>query len=155
MPTVKRIRNLLSHIDARINQSLRASGRLSHKDVERHIAAKSRPRAKPSSPVYVKATGQAIERALQFGVYFQGQGDCGVKVEIGSVSAVDDIEVVENEEEEEERSEGVKDTTNQKGGTTDGSLPGTRKRGHNINVEDVPETRVRTLSTVTVAITLK
>lgn len=66
--------------------------------------------------VFVKATGRAIERALGVGVYFQGESDCRVRVEMGSVVAVDDVEVGEGED------------------------------------EDVPETRMRMVSSVTVAV---
>jgi ribonuclease P/MRP protein subunit POP7 len=70
--------------------------------------------------VYLKATGRAIPRALELGVQFQGdEGEYVVKVEMGSVRAVDDVEVV---------------------GDVD---------------EDVPETRIRTVSSVTVSIGMK
>ena len=41
--------------------------------------------------VVVKATGKAIERALQVAVWFQGQEDVLVRVRTGSVGAVDDV----------------------------------------------------------------
>jgi ribonuclease P/MRP protein subunit POP7 len=70
--------------------------------------------------VYLKATGRAIPRALELGVQFQGEeGEYVVKVEMGSVKAVDDVEVVGEVE------------------------------------EDVPETRMRTVSSVTVSIGTK
>ena len=73
--------------------------------------------------VYLKATGRAIPRALELGVKFQGEEDCVVRVEMGNVRAVDDVEVREGEGQEGE--------------------------------EEVPETRIRTLSTVTVCIGLR
>ena len=73
--------------------------------------------------VYLKATGRAIPRALELGVKFQGEEDCFVRVEMGSVSAVDDVEVRVPEEVGEEG--------------------------------EVPETRIRTLSSVTVCIGLR
>jgi ribonuclease P/MRP protein subunit POP7 len=73
--------------------------------------------------VYLKATGRAIPRALELGVQFQGEegeeGEFVVKVEMGNVRAVDDVEVVGDVE------------------------------------EDVPETRMRTVSSVTVSIGMK
>ncbi len=78
-----------------------------------------------SEEVFIKASGRAIPRALEIGVYFQGEEDCRVRVEMGSVKAIDDIEVQVAE------------------GLSEGEVD-----------EDVPETRVRTLSTVTVCIGL-
>lgn len=50
--------------------------------------------------VYLKATGRAIPRALELGVQFQGEesGEYVVKVEMGSVKAVDDVEVAGGDE---------------------------------------------------------
>ena len=39
-----------------------------------------------------------VERCLQFGVYFLGQGDCRVVVRTGGVGVVDDVVVDEEEE---------------------------------------------------------
>ena len=50
--------------------------------------------------VLVKATGKAIEKALQVALHFQGQDDCIVKLRTGSVGAVDDVIAKEDEEEE-------------------------------------------------------
>jgi ribonuclease P/MRP protein subunit POP7 len=73
--------------------------------------------------VYLKATGRAIPRALELGVQFQADGEYVVKVEMGNVRAIDDIEVG-------------------KGGEGEGE-------------DDVPETRIRTVSSVTVSIGVK
>jgi ribonuclease P/MRP protein subunit POP7 len=77
--------------------------------------------------VYLKATGRAIPRALELGVGFQGEADCVVRVEMGSVKAIDDIEVKDTGEDE---------------GAEEGGV-------------EVPETRIRTVSSVTVSIGLK
>lgn len=85
--------------------------------MEREIAEGGREKERVGGEeVFVKATGRAIERALGVGVYFQGESDCRVRVEMGSVVAVDDVEVGEGED------------------------------------EDVPETRMRMVSSVTVAV---
>jgi ribonuclease P/MRP protein subunit POP7 len=79
--------------------------------------------------VYLKATGRAIPRALSLGVEFQAEAErCVVRVEMGSVRAVDDVEVTGKAAEE-------------------GEVGGVE--------EDVPETRIRTISSVTVSIGLK
>lgn len=78
--------------------------------------------------IYLKATGRAIPRALELGVQFQAEGEWGVRVEMGSVRAVDDVEI----------------------GDGDGDGEGENGSAG----EEVPETRIRTLSTVTVCIGL-
>lgn len=149
IPTCKRIRSLLSQISQRSTQStnstrgrnsrgkgrgrLEANGRLSAQDVEASIAAqagrKERSAGIAGEEIYLKATGRAIPRALELGVKFQGEEDCRVRVEMGSIQAIDDVEV-------KPRS----------GGEGEGEDEG--------NEEEVPETRIRTLSTVTVCIGL-
>lgn len=79
---------------------------------------------KDGEKVYIKATGKAIERAIQLGVWFGEQEDCGVVVKTGSVGAVDDIVMMEGKTEEEDE-------------------------------EDIPESRIRWLSTIEVAVGLK
>lgn len=151
IPTCKRVRALLVQIQKRGAQSasdsrggrrnglgsgrakskvLEATGRLAARDVEASIAERAREGGKSGArgaeEVYLKATGRAIPRALELGVKFQGEEDCRVMVEMGSVKAIDDVEVREGGEE-----------------------------GANVDEEEFPETRIRTLSTVTVCIGLK
>jgi ribonuclease P/MRP protein subunit POP7 len=154
IPTCKRIRSLLTQIAKRATQStnenrgrgarnkgrgrLEANGSLSAQDVEASIAAEAGRKGKSagvgvgSEEVYLKATGRAIPRALELGVKFQGEEDCRVRVEMGSIKAIDDIELTPSSEEkgEGEGEQGVEEE------------------------EEVPETRIRTLSTVTVCIGL-
>jgi ribonuclease P/MRP protein subunit POP7 len=96
-----------------------ASGRLRNGDVERGIADEVGRRESEGENVYLKATGRAIPKALELGVAFQGERGYVVRVEMGSVKAVDDV-ACEGEGEEE-----------------------------------VPETRVRSVSCVTVSIGTK
>ena len=155
IPAVKRIRSLLTQIASRDAQSsasisqnrgkgrgrssarvVQATGRLAPRDVEASIAdtaaaGGARGNGKGSvggEMVYLKATGRAIPRALELGVKFQGEEDCFVRVEMGSVKTVDDVEVRGAEE----------------GDGEDGE-----------EEEEVPETRIRTLSSVTVCIGLR
>lgn len=165
IPTLKRVRKLLNEVVKREKQSAaslnkargggrsngryaEANGRLEARDVEAGIVGEmSRAGGSNSNGgkggiggggkeqggerVYLKATGRAIPRALEIGLHFQAEEDCWVKVEMGSVSAIDDIEVknrtATGEAEEEAEAE----------------------------ADDVPETRIRMLSSVTVSIGLK
>ena len=75
----------------------------------------------------LKGTNRAIEKVLELGLYFQRQDDCMIRVRTGSVGVVDDIVHEEEDGEEEEEGEG----------------------------EELPESRVRKVSVVEVAVTLK
>ncbi|EDU50112.1 Rpp20 domain containing protein [Pyrenophora tritici-repentis] len=153
IPCVKRVRKLLADITKREKQSaasldsraggaarggqhgakvLEANGRLEAKDVERNVAEEASKKGearKVGGMVYLKATGRAIPRALEIGLHFQEDESCRVRVELGNVKAVDDIEVKSGATEQEQQAEGEAD-------------------------DDIPETRIRTLSSVTVSIGL-
>ncbi|KAI5380653.1 hypothetical protein J4E82_000610 [Alternaria postmessia] len=77
--------------------------------------------------------GRAIPRALELGLHFQSEEDCWVKIDLGNVSAIDDIEVE----------------------SRDATGEGSGEPGDEAEADDVPETRIRTLSSVTVSIGLK
>ena len=81
---------------------------------------------KEAEAVVLKGTNRAIEKVLELGLYFQRQDDCMVRLRTGSVSVVDDI--VQEEEE---------------GGVEEGEG------------EELPESRIRKISVVEVAVTLK
>ena len=74
----------------------------------------------------LKGTNRAIEKVLELGLYFQRQNDCMIRVRTGSVGVVDDIV----QEEEEGGEEGDEE-------------------------EELPESRVRKVSVVEGAVTLK
>jgi ribonuclease P/MRP protein subunit POP7 len=132
-----------------------ANGRLEARDVEAEIAgAISRAdgnnrngsnggiggggQLKAKEQVYLKATGRAIPRVLEIGLHFQTEKDCWVKVEMGSVSAIDDIEV--------KRRTGTAEV---------GTREAEAEAEEEAEADDVPETRIRTLSSVIVTIGLK
>ncbi|KAF1913707.1 Rpp20 subunit of nuclear RNase MRP and P-domain-containing protein [Ampelomyces quisqualis] len=132
VPALKRIRALLAQIahreeDAALQplygNKARSAGALSNRLVERHIADACVGGGKEGGreKVFLKASGRAIPRALEVGVEMQAEG-CGVRVEMGSVRAVDDVEIV---------------------------------AGVEAGDEDIPETRLRNVSCVTVSIWAK
>ena len=84
--------------------------------------------------VHLKATGRAIPRALGIGLHFQGEEDCWVKIEMGNVSAIDDVEAGDRMAEDEGREAEMGQVAE--------------------DADDVPETRIRILSSVTVTIGL-
>ncbi|CAI9627423.1 hypothetical protein GT037_004430 [Alternaria burnsii] len=163
IPTVKRVRKLLNEVVKREKQSANslnkargrggryaeANGRLEARDVEAEIVGEmgrtgssnnvgkrgivGQGKDKGREQIYLKATGRAIPRALELGLRFQSEEDCWVKIELGNVSAIDDIEVES------------RDATGEVSG----------EPGEEAEADDVPETRIRTLSSVTVSIGLK
>ena len=117
---MKRVRKLLSGIDKR------ALGKIDLNDESSDRArmqSVGQSRGKEGEKVYIKATGKAIERAIQLGVWFGEQEDCEVVVRTGSVGAIDDIVI--------------------KGGKAVDDLG------------DIPESRVRWVSTIEIAVGLK
>ena len=126
---VKRVRKLLSEIDRRsIGKIDLVNGKGNDKQKLMALREKTKPMGKGKEPeaVVLKGTNRAIEKVLGLGLYFQRQDDCMVRVRTGSVSVVDDI-VQEEEEGGEEGGEG----------------------------EELPESRVRKVSVVEVAVTLR
>ena len=117
---MKRVRKLLSDIDKR------ALGKIDLNDESSDFArmqSVGQGRGKEGEKVYIKATGKAIERAIQLGVWFGEQEDCGVVVRTGSAGAIDDIVVKEGKE-----------------------------MG---DLDDIPESRVRWVSAIEIAVGLK
>ena len=157
IPCAKRVRKLLADITKREKQSAaslasrarggphgatgpEANGRLEAKDVERNVAEEASKKGgarKAGEMVYLKATGRAIARALEIGLMFQADEGCRITVDLGSVKAVDDIEL-----------KGTLST----GGDDDAAEP--QAQGQTEADEDIPETRIRTVSSVTVSIGL-
>ena len=126
---VKRVRKLLSEIDRRSTGKIDlVNGKGNDKQKLVALRQKTIPVGKIKEPeaVVLKGTNRAIEKVLGLGLYFQRQDDCMVRVRTGSVAVVDDI--VQEEEE---------------GGLEDGEG------------EELPESRVRKVSVVEVAVTLK
>ena len=101
---MKRVRKLLLEIEKRGTRSLssttsNAVGTHNLEDAAEIIRSAGRPR---TEEVVLKGTNRAIDKVLQLGLFFQGQGDVKVRIGTGSVGVVDDIEVEEGGAEEEE-----------------------------------------------------
>lgn len=131
------------------SKPLEANGRLQPADVEREIAEGigQSTGTVDEEEVFLKATGRAIERALQFGVHFQGEDDCKVRIEMGSVQAIDDIQIPRKKKGDKREKEG--------GDNSKADGEGSKKSANTLKNEDIPESRVRTLSSITVAVGLK
>ncbi|KAK4555236.1 hypothetical protein LTR86_007532 [Recurvomyces mirabilis] len=143
--TVKRVEKLLKLSDKRLVQAAttnakqssnkRKRGRDDHdevlgiaKEVER-LKSKKRKGGTvdddvegAGEEVVIKATGKAIQKAMQLGLWFQQREEYLVRLRTGSVGAVDDIELDEEE--------GVEDLGH------DGQEGGVVDRGNNTGEED-------------------
>jgi len=87
MSAVKRVKQLLKHIDKRVMQSVLSSKGPARKDVQ---GLESKINENPEE-VLIKATGKAIDKALNLALFFQAQQDCIVRITTGSVDAIDDL----------------------------------------------------------------
>lgn len=143
------MRKLLSLIQQRSTQSSKidlvngkGSDREKLRAIERSIDADGKGGTKEE--VILKATNRAIEKALGLAVFFQGQGDLEVRLRTGTVGAVDDV--LEEDEPRGKRRKG-------KGGERNGEENGDGKKRD--GEEELPETQIRKVSVLEVAITLK
>jgi ribonuclease P/MRP protein subunit POP7 len=100
-------------------------------------------RGKDGEQVLLKATGRAIPRALEIALYFQAEPDCRVRIDMGSVTAIDDVQV---------HVPSMDKTTEEDSGEDEKEK---EQEEEDEQEDDVPETRLRMLSSVTVGIGLK
>lgn len=90
---LKRVRKHLSLIDKRSTGKVDLiNGKGSDKQKLRALGEnESDGKGKEPEEVVLKATGKAIEKALNLALFFQGQQDCKVRLRTGGVGVVDDI----------------------------------------------------------------
>lgn len=135
MSAVKRVQKLLLHAEKRSAQSASAqvsssrpkysaAGNDEISDIEK-VAAVMAANKHERDEVILKATGKAIAKALSLGVWFQQREEYAVRIETGTVGAIDDIVAPEDNAGEEE-DQNMKD---------DGE-------------EEMPESRIRYASTI-------
>ncbi|KAJ5103768.1 hypothetical protein N7532_004297 [Penicillium argentinense] len=165
MSAVKRVQKLLLQAEKRATANISLGDT---RKTEQQTLAELAKAAENREEVFVKATGRAIEKALNVGKWFQEkETEYNVRVNTGSVLVVDDV--VEDEEkkvQEEkkqqhqgERKGNEKDVTEDKNGA---SKPGTktkkRKRQEAPAASEdaeLPESRTRWIKMVEVAVSLK
>ncbi|KAJ9641431.1 hypothetical protein H2201_006688 [Coniosporium apollinis] len=145
---VKRVRKLLKQAETRATQSKIDKHGTTAQRIEAATKAALEGRGS-SEEVVVKATGKCIEKALNLALFFQGQGDCDVRIRTGTVAAIDDIVL----EPAMERSSPATDAS-QHGGT-DIDAAEVPRWGVKKEVDEVPETRIRHTSVIEVAVSLR
>ncbi|KAI4717043.1 hypothetical protein E4T48_06738 [Aureobasidium sp. EXF-10727] len=133
MSAVKRVQKLLAQAEKRLAQS--AADQVSNRpkyshtndditDIER-VAATMAAQKHNQDEIILKATGKAIAKALSLALWFQQRIEYNVRIETGTVGAIDDIVPLEDSPEGDDQ--------NMKDGE-----------------DDVPESRIRYASTIQV-----
>lgn len=159
MSAFKRVKQLLKHIEKRETQvELKHARRSNRKGMGQ--ASKFLPQKDDGpEPVYVKATGKAIDKALQLGLFLQLQRDLRVVLRTESVDVVDDI-VAKRDGGTDALARlsalsnmGLPDVENvaegeraEEDGTTGGDADA---------LEDLPDSRIRHVSVLQIEVTLR
>lgn len=130
---VKRVRRLLSLIEKRsVGKVDLISGKGSDKQKLNALDTQVSPeKGKDPEEVILKGTNTVIEKVLGLALFFQGQEDLIVRLRTGTVGVVDDIVMVARPSEETEVGDEIEEE------------------------KELPETQVRKISMLEVAITLK
>lgn len=106
MSAVKRVQKLLAQAEKRLAQSAadQVSKRPKHShvndeisDIER-IASTMASRKDEQDEIVLKGTGKAIAKAMSLALWFQQRVEYNVRIETGTVGAIDDIIPPEGED---------------------------------------------------------
>jgi len=143
---LKRVKQLLTHIDKRATQAV-----LARSSKRRGRGGRAPPNGAATEaleriehePVFVKATGKAVEKALGLATVMMKERDWIVQVRTGSVCAIDDVVVGEGAELE------IADVV-----MGDESESGT-KQFNEEDANEIPETRIRFTSMIEIEIRLR
>ena len=90
MSAFKHVKQLLKHIEKRDTERDLSQARRKAKRGSASKTFSTQPED-GTEPVFVKATGKAIDKALQLALFLQQQQDLHVKIKTGSVDAIDDL----------------------------------------------------------------
>lgn len=135
MSAMKRVKQLLKYVDKRSMQSVLSSR-------GKNSSTPATTSDEKAEEVLIKATGKAIDKALNLALYFQGQQDCAVRINTGSVNAIDDLiqtaELSGVDQEVEAEEEGQ-----------------TSERTGETIAADLPEARIRHASMIEIFVSLR
>lgn len=159
MSAVKRVQKLLSQVEKRATQSAATETRNSKKrkfgateddmgDITQIAAKLAEDKSGDKDEVVMKATGKAIEKALNMALWFQQREEFGIRIKTGSVGAIDDIVPAEEEPDDAEETRKDGDAQMKDANVDDEEKDITQD-------EDIPETRIRYASTIEVAVFMK
>lgn len=129
---VKRVRKLLSLIEKRsVGKVDLFNGKDSNNQKLKALDVEGSKKEKEPEEIVLKGTNRVIEKVLGLALFFQGQEDLIVRLRTGTVGVVDDIVMVPSPPNDTEGGDQKEDE------------------------KDLPETQVRKISMLEVAITLK
>ena len=100
----------------------------------------------------MKATGRAIERALQVALFFQQQSDCRVRISTGTADAIDDI-IVKPKKSRANLPNGGEDRDVHE--NKNGQKPSQKRKRADEKEVELPEARIRHTNVIEVAISLR
>ncbi|KAI5295671.1 phosphatidylethanolamine N-methyltransferase [Ascosphaera acerosa] len=103
MSAVKRVQKLLRHAEARATARIQLGKQVSEQERLKQLARAGDLLAQ--QPVYVKATGRAIEKVVNIGKWFGERSEYTVTTKTGSVLVVDDIVEVQAADGQDSQSE--------------------------------------------------
>lgn len=162
MSAVKRVQKLLRHAEKRATANVKLDDT---RTTERQKLSELAKASENREDVFVKATGKAIEKALNVGKWFEEkEAEYAVRVSTGSVLVVDDV--VEDEEKKErelkkqkEQGQEIDGKEDSVSGEVKGANDDKKKRKREAPVvsqdEELPESRTRWVKMVEVAVSLK
>jgi len=142
MSAMKRVRQLLKQVDKRAMQSEASKIKPRGKTAAVHVAASVT--SERAEEVLIKATGKAIDRALNLALFFQGQQDCIVRINTGTVDAIDDLV------KSTEVTEPAQDARDTGAGESQSIKPVTA-----VHDLDLPEARIRHASMIEIFVSLR
>ncbi|KAL1959826.1 hypothetical protein VTO42DRAFT_971 [Malbranchea cinnamomea] len=169
MSAVKRVQKLLKEAEKRAVARVNLSDKNEKRKLE-HL--KEGTSALQKEEVFIKATGRAIEKAMNVGKWFDAKDEYSIRVKTGSVLVVDDIiedeelkEKLRRESKSEVTSAGVQISAESTKDTSledkIGSIPqeqSSKKGKKRARVEyeaELPDSRTRWVNMVEIAVTLK
>ncbi|KAK8204796.1 Rpp20 subunit of nuclear RNase MRP and P-domain-containing protein [Phyllosticta capitalensis] len=139
LAAVKRVQKLLSVAEKRATQSALAQKRNHRNDPIMSAAIAAVDGHERPESVTIKATGRSIEKAMELALFFQQKEECRVRLETGTLDAIDDL---------------VEDTNAVSQGT-EVNEKSDKTAEEDDEQDQVPETRIRHTSMLEVHVSLR
>ncbi|KAK2863683.1 hypothetical protein FQN49_004092 [Arthroderma sp. PD_2] len=171
MSVAKRVQKLLREAEKRATQSVRL-GDKKKSGKDKLTELKDASEALRKEPVFIKATGRAIDKAMEVRRWFDEKDGFTTKVKTGTVMVVDNIVQAEEPEETlQDKDKQAKDSSQMDDGREDGkgqsasnpsekTDPTKRKRDNSQKPNkqdepDLPDSRTRWVNMVEIAVTME
>lgn len=153
MSAVKRVQKLLRQAEKRATANVKLDDA---RRTEKQMQAELVKAAEQREEVFVKATGKAIEKALNVGKWFEErEAEYAVRVETGSVLVVDDVVEDEEKKERELKKQHRQRLDGEDSASKDSSKKRKREAPAMSGDVELPESRTRWIKMVEVAVSLR